>query len=128
MENTQNKKVDFGEFIMGNLKDASKALIGTIGHTAVISNLVTAALELSAAKMVAKSDMSSYWKFATISALAGHAASLGKESLKVVQECSKANKKVDEITDEALKEAVEESAEEDWDENLNEDPDITVAE
>lgn len=124
MENTQNKKVDFGEFLMDNLKDASKALIGTIGHTAVISNLVTAALELSAAKMVAKSDMSSYWKFATISALAGHAASLGKESLKVVQECSKADKKVDEITDEAMREAVEESTEDE--EDLNDDPDIKV--
>ena len=125
MENTA-KKVDVGEFIMGNLKDASKALIGTIGHTAVVSNLITAALELSAAKMVAKSDMSSYWKFATISALAGHAASLGRESLKVVQECSKAEKKVDEITDEAMKEAVEESTEDE--EDLNDDPDITVSE
>lgn len=125
MENTA-KKVDFGEFFMDHLKDGSKALIGTIGHTAVISNLVTAALELSAAKMVAKSDMSSYWKFATISALAGHAASLGRESLKVVQECSKAEKKVDEITDEALKEAVEESTEDE--EDLNDDPDITVSE
>ena len=125
MENTA-KKVDFGEFFMDHLKDGSKALIGTIGHTAVVSNLITAALELSAAKMVAKSDMSSYWKFATISALAGHAASLGRESLKVVQECSKAEKKVDEITDEALKEAVEESTEDE--EDLNDDPDITVSE
>ena len=125
MENTA-KKVDFGEFLMDHLKDGSKALIGTIGHTAVVSNLITAALELSAAKMVAKSDMSSYWKFATISALAGHAASLGRESLKVVQECSKAEKKVDEITDEAMKEAVEESTEDE--EDLNDDPDITVSE
>lgn len=125
MENTQ-KKVDFGEFLMDNLKDASKALIGTIGHTAVISNLVTAALELSAAKMVAKSDMSSYWKFATISALAGHAASLGKESLKVVQECSKADKEMDEFIDEAVNEVAEEPTEDE--EDLNDDPDITVSE
>ncbi len=113
------------EFILDNLKDGARALIGTVGHTAIASNLITAALELSAAKMVAKSDMSSYWKFATISALAGHAASLGKESLKVAMDCSKAEKKVDDSVEETMREDVEDFAN---NANLSDDPDITVVE
>ena len=137
MENTKNiakvKEVDRKmdkEFGVG-FKAAADLAFGTIAHATILSNFTIAALELSAAKAVAKSEMGSFWKCMTVLALGSHASELVKKSWDELKAANKASEEVSAVINsnwDGDSEESSDSAESEDKEDLNDDPDITVSE